>query len=171
MIPYGKQSISQQDIDSVIDVLKSDFLTQGPQVPLFESKIKAATHASHAIAVNSATSALHLACLSLGLNQGDLVWTTPISFVATANCALYCGAEVDFVDIDPTSFNLSAIELEKKLLYVKQHNLPLPKIVIPVHLCGQSCDMEKIHELSKVYGFSIIEDASHAIGGNTKTGL
>ena len=165
MIPYGKQSISQQDIDSVIEVLKSDFLTQGPQVPLFENKIKAATHASHAIAVNSATSALHLACLSLGLTQGDVVWTTPISFVATANCALYCGAEVDFVDIDPVSYNLSTSELEKKLINAKQHKLPLPKIVIPVHLCGQSCEMEKIHKLSKVYGFSIIEDASHAIGG------
>lgn len=165
MIPYGKQTISQQDIDSVIDVLKSDFLTQGPQVPLFENKISAVTQASHAVAVNSATSALHLACLSLGLSQEDLVWTTPVSFVASANCALYCGAEVDFVDIDPTSYNLSAIELEKKLCYAKQHNLPLPKIVIPVHLCGQACEMEKIHKLSKVYGFSIIEDASHAIGG------
>ncbi len=165
MIPYGKQAISQQDIDSVIEVLKSDFLTQGPQVPLFEDKIKSATQASYAVAVNSATSALHLACLALGLSKGDIVWTTPISFVATANCALYCDADIDFVDIDPESYNLSAIELEKKLLYVKQHNLPLPKIVIPVHLCGQSCDMKKIHQLSKVYGFSIIEDASHAIGG------
>ncbi|KGJ97011.1 UDP-4-amino-4,6-dideoxy-N-acetyl-beta-L-altrosamine transaminase [Colwellia psychrerythraea] len=165
MIPYGKQAISQQDIDSVIKVLKSDFLTQGPQVPLFEKKIKSATQANHAIAVNSATSALHLACLALGLSQGDVIWTTPISFVATANCALYCGADVDFVDIDPSTYNLSASELEKKLSYAQQHNLPLPTIVIPVHLCGQPCDMEKIHALSKTYGFSIIEDASHAIGG------
>ena len=165
MIPYGKQSISQQDIDSVIDVLKSDFLTQGPQVPLFESKIKEATQATFAIAVNSATSALHLACLALGVTKGDVVWTTPISFVATANCALYCGADVDFVDIDPVTYNLSVSELEKKLADAQQRNLPLPKIVIPVHLCGQPCDMDKIHALSKAYGFSIIEDASHAIGG------
>lgn len=168
MIPYGKQAISPQDIDSVIEVLKSDFLTQGPQVPLFEDKIKTATQASYAVAMNSATSALHLACLALGLTQGDIVWTTPISFVATANCALYCGADIDFVDIDPTSYNLSTIELEKKLFNAKQQNLPLPKIVIPVHLCGQSCDMEQIHKLSKVYGFSVIEDASHAIGGKYK---
>ncbi len=165
MIPYGRQAISQQDIDSVIDVLKSDFLTQGPQVPLFENEIKAATQVNHAVAVNSATSALHLACLALGLSKGDIVWTTPISFVATANCALYCGADVDFVDIDPATYNLSASELEKKLTYAQLHNLPLPKIVIPVHLCGQSCDMDKIHALSKIYDFSIIEDASHAIGG------
>ncbi|NQY86540.1 MAG: UDP-4-amino-4,6-dideoxy-N-acetyl-beta-L-altrosamine transaminase [Colwellia sp.] len=169
MIPYGKQAISQQDVDSVIDVLKSDFLTQGPQVPLFENKIKVATQADHAVAVNSATSALHLACLALGLSKGDLVWTTPISFVATANCALYCGAEVDFVDIDPATYNLSASELEKKLAFAQQHGLPLPKIVIPVHLCGQACDMDKIHMLSKAYGFSIIEDASHAIGGKYRS--
>jgi UDP-4-amino-4,6-dideoxy-N-acetyl-beta-L-altrosamine transaminase len=164
MIPYGKQAISQQDIDSVINVLKSDFLTQGPQVPLFESKIKEATQANHAVAVNSATSALHLACLALGLSKGDIVWTTPISFVATANCALYCGADVDFVDIDPCTYNLSADELETKLIDAKERNLRLPKIVIPVHLCGQPCEIDKIHALSKTYGFSIIEDASHAIG-------
>jgi UDP-4-amino-4,6-dideoxy-N-acetyl-beta-L-altrosamine transaminase len=164
MIPYGKQDISQQDIDAVVNVLKSDYLTQGPQVPLFESKIKTVTRAKHAVAVNSATSALHLACLALGLSQGEMVWTTPISFVATANCALYCGADIDFVDIDPVTYNLSASELEKKLIYAQQYNLPLPKIVIPVHLCGQPCDMAKIHALSKIYGFSIIEDASHGIG-------
>jgi len=157
MIPYGKQAISQQDIDSVITVLKSDFLTQGPQVPLFENRIKEATKAAHAVAVNSATSALHLACLALGLSKGDLVWTTPISFVATANCALYCGADVDFVDIDPCTYNLSANELEKKLINAQKSNLRLPKIVIPVHLCGQPCEMDKIHRLSKKYGFSIIE--------------
>jgi len=168
MIPYGKQAISQQDIDSVITVLKSDFLTQGPQVPLFENRIKEATKAAHAVAVNSATSALHLACLALGLSKGDLVWTTPISFVATANCALYCGADVDFVDIDPCTYNLSANELEKKLINAQKSNLRLPKIVIPVHLCGQPCEMDKIHRLSKKYGFSIIEDASHAIGSMYK---
>jgi len=168
MIPYGKQAISQQDIDAVIKVLESDFLTQGPQVPLFETEIKNVTQAKHAIAVNSATSALHLACLALGLSKGDVVWTTPNTFVATANCALYCGADVDFVDIDPDTYNLSANELEIKLIYAKKNNLPLPKVVIPVHLCGQPCDMKKIHALSKDYGFLIIEDASHAIGGKYK---
>jgi UDP-4-amino-4,6-dideoxy-N-acetyl-beta-L-altrosamine transaminase len=168
MLPYGKQDINQQDIDSVIDVLKSDFLTQGPQVPLFEEKIKKITHVQHAVAVNSATSALHVACLALGLAEGDIVWTTPISFVASANCALYCKAKVDFVDIDSSSYNLCAISLEKKLAHAQKHNLPLPKIVIPVHLSGQPCDMEKIHVLSQKYGFSIIEDASHAIGGKYK---
>ncbi|WP_085298126.1 UDP-4-amino-4,6-dideoxy-N-acetyl-beta-L-altrosamine transaminase [Cognaticolwellia mytili] len=169
MIPYGKQDISQHDIDAVVEVLKSDFLTQGPQVPLFESKIMATTKANHAIAVNSATSALHLACLALGLSKGDVVWTSPISFVASANCALYCGADVDFVDIDPDTYNLSTNALENKLTHAKQNNLPLPNIVIPVHLCGQPCDMDKIHELSKTYSFAIIEDASHAIGGKYKS--
>jgi UDP-4-amino-4,6-dideoxy-N-acetyl-beta-L-altrosamine transaminase len=169
VIPYGKQAITQQDIDAVVDVLKSDFLTQGPQVPLFENKIKEVSQAKFAIAVNSATSALHLACLALGVTKGDVVWTTPISFVASANCALYCGAEIDFVDIDPDTYNLSANELEKKLVSAQQRNLPLPKVVIPVHLCGQPCDMNKIHALSKIYGFSIIEDASHAIGAKYKS--
>lgn len=168
MIPYGKQEITQQDIESVVDVLKSDFLTQGPQVPLFEEKIKSAVHAEYAFAVNSATSALHIACLALGVGAGDVVWTTPITFVASANCALYCGADVDFVDIDPDTYNLSPRVLEQKLLHAKQHNLPLPKVVIPVHLCGQPCEMDKIHALSIDYGFSIIEDASHAIGGRYK---
>lgn len=168
MIPYGKQEITQQDIDAVVDVLKSDFLTQGPQVPLFEQSIKFAVDAEHALAVNSATSALHIACLALGVGKGDVVWTTPITFVASANCALYCGADVDFVDIDPLTYNLSAENLKKKLQHAKENNLPLPKVVIPVHLCGQPCEMDKIHALGQKYGFAIIEDASHAIGGKYK---
>ena len=164
MIPYGKQDINQHDIDAVIDVLKSDFLTQGPQVPLFEAAINRTVNSQYAVAVNSATSALHIACLALGVGKGDIVWTSPITFVASANCALYCGASVDFVDIDSETYNLSPIELEKKLIVAKQQN-KLPKVVIPVHLAGQSCDMQKIHQLSLEYGFSIIEDASHAIGG------
>ncbi len=168
MIPYGKQDITQQDIDAVVKVLKSDFLTQGPQVPLFEKSIKLAVDANFAIAVNSATSALHLACLALGVSQGDIVWTTPITFVASANCALYCGASIDFVDIDPYTYNLSADKLEEKLIFNKKHKLKLPKVLIPVHLAGQPCEMDKIHRLGKEYGFSIIEDASHAIGGKYK---
>jgi len=168
MIPYGKQEITQQDIDAVINVLKSDFLTQGPQVPLFEKAIKDAVNAEYALAVNSATSALHIACLALGVIKGDVIWTTPITFVASANCSLYCGADVDFVDIDPVTYNLSLDLLEQKLLHAKQNNLPLPKVVIPVHLCGQPCEMDKIHALSIEYGFAIIEDASHAIGGMYK---
>jgi len=165
MIPYGKQEIIQQDIDAVVDVLQSDFLTQGPQVPLFEKSIKDAVNADYVFAVNSATSALHIACLALGVGKGDVVWTTPITFVASANCALYCGADIDFVDIDPQTYNLSPELLEQKLKHAKQNSLPLPKVVIPVHLCGQPCEMEQIHQLSKEYGFNIIEDASHAIGG------
>lgn len=168
MIPYGRQEITQQDIDTVVDVLKSDFLTQGPQVPLFEKTIKGAVNVEYALAVNSATSALHIACLALGVKEGDTVWTTPITFVASANCALYCGAEVDFVDIDPTTYNLCADKLANKLQHAKAHNLSLPKVVIPVHLCGQPCEMDKIHQLSQEYGFAIIEDASHAIGGKYK---
>lgn len=164
MIPYGRQEINQQDIDSVVQVLQSDFLTQGPQVPLFEQAIKQAVNADHAIALTSATAGLHLACLALGVGPGDVVWTTPVTFVATANCALYCGANIDFVDIDADTYNLCASKLEQKLLHTRQNNLPLPKVVIPVHLSGQSCDMEKIHCLSLEYGFSIIEDAAHAIG-------
>jgi len=168
MIPYGRQEITQQDIDAVVDVLKSDFLTQGPQVPLFEKAIKEAVNAEYAFAVNSATSALHIACLALGVGKGDVVWTTPITFVASANCALYCGADVDFVDIDPETYNLSPELLEQKLLNAKKNDLPLPKVVIPVHLCGQPCEMDKIHALGQEYGFAIIEDASHAIGGKYK---
>ena len=168
MIPYGKQEIIQQDIDAVVDVLQSDFLTQGPKVPLFEKAIQDAVNADYVFAVNSATSALHIACLALGVGKGDVVWTTPITFVASANCALYCGADIDFVDIDSQTYNLSPELLEKKLKNAKLNNLPLPKVVIPVHLCGQPCEMEKIHSLSLEYSFSIIEDASHAIGGKYK---
>jgi UDP-4-amino-4,6-dideoxy-N-acetyl-beta-L-altrosamine transaminase len=168
MIPYGRQEITQQDIDAVVDVLKSDFLTQGPQVPLFEQSIKDAVNAEYVLAVNSATSALHIACLALGVSKGDVVWTTPITFVASANCALYCGADVDFVDIDAETYNLSPELLKQKLEHAKNNNLQLPKVVIPVHLCGQPCEMDKIHALSIEYGFSIIEDASHAIGGKYK---
>ncbi|WP_430442120.1 UDP-4-amino-4,6-dideoxy-N-acetyl-beta-L-altrosamine transaminase [Providencia huaxiensis] len=164
MIPYGKQEITQQDIDSVVDVLKSDFLTQGPQVPLFESKLIEHTNAKYALAVNSATSALHIACLAVGLGKGDWLWTSPITFVASSNCGLYCGAQVDFIDIDPKTYNLCPKKLEEKLIIAEQ-NGTLPKVVIPVHLCGQPCDMKAIHKLAQKYGFYIIEDASHAIGG------
>ena len=164
MIPYGRQDINQQDINAVVEVLKSDFLTQGPQVPAFEQAIIDACDAKYAVAVNSATSALHIACLALGLGNDDWLWTTPNTFVASANCALYCGAKVDFVDIDPRTYNLCAKQLEKKLIAAQKVG-KLPKIVIPVHFSGQSCDMQAIHELAKKYGFKIIEDASHAIGG------
>lgn len=164
MIPYGKQDISQQDIDSVVDVLRSDFLTQGPQVPAFEGAIKGYTGAKYALAVNSATSALHIACLALGLGKRDSLWTTPISFVASSNCALYCGADVDFVDIDPVTYNLCPLALEKKLQEAKQQNR-LPKVIVAVHLCGQSCDMRSIKRLADQYNIRVIEDASHAIGG------
>ncbi len=164
MIPYGKQDISQQDIDAVINVLKSDWLTQGPQVPLFEKALADKCQASFAIAANSATSALHIANLALGVGQGDIVWTSPITFVATANSALYCGAKVDFVDIDLNSGNMSVSALQVKLQWAKQHNC-LPKVVIPVHLAGQSCYMKAINQLANEYDFAIIEDASHAVGG------
>ncbi len=164
MIPYGRQEINQEDIDSIIKVLKSDFLTQGPTVENFESKVINNTNSKYAIALNSATSALHLSCLALGLKKGDWLWTSPISFVASANCGIYCGAFVDFVDIDPKTYNLSIRSLEAKLELAKKNN-SLPKIIIPVHLSGQSCEMKEIYELSKIYGFKIIEDASHAIGG------
>ena len=163
-IPYGKQNINQADIDSVVSVLQSDFLTQGPQVPLFEKSVTELVGAKHALAVNSATSALHIACLALDLGEGDILWTSPITFVASANCALYCGAEVDFVDIDPRTYNMSVDALRLKLEAAKLVN-KLPKIVVPVHLCGQSCDMQAIHMLAQEYDFKIIEDASHAIGG------
>ncbi|CDU10827.1 putative aminotransferase DegT family [Vibrio coralliirubri] len=164
VIPYGKQDISQQDIDSVVDVLKSDFLTQGPQVPAFEKTLTEHTGAQYALAVNSATSALHIACLALGLGEGDRLWTTPITFVASANCGLYCGAKVDFVDIDSATYNICPKKLEQKLIAAKT-NGTLPKVVIPVHLSGQPCDMKAIAKLSQEYGFKVIEDASHAIGG------
>jgi UDP-4-amino-4,6-dideoxy-N-acetyl-beta-L-altrosamine transaminase len=164
MIPYGRQEIIQADIDAVVDVLRSDFLTQGPMVPLFEQAVETHVGVGHAVAVNSATSALHIACLALGLGPGDLLWTSPITFVASANCGLYCGARVDFVDIDSRTYNLCPVALEKKLEKAERKGC-LPKIVVPVHLCGQSCDMAAIHALGNRYGFRIIEDASHAIGG------
>ena len=163
-IPYGKQNINQADVDAVVDVLKSDFLTQGPQVPAFEKSVAQLVGAQYALAVNSATSALHIACLALGLGKGDVLWTSPITFVASSNCALYCGADVDFVDIDSQTYNMSISALKLKLEQAKKDN-KLPKIVVPVHLCGQPCDMAKIYALSQEYGFKIIEDASHAIGG------
>ncbi|WP_044410322.1 UDP-4-amino-4,6-dideoxy-N-acetyl-beta-L-altrosamine transaminase [Thiomicrospira microaerophila] len=164
MIPYGKQAINQADIDAVVEVLQSDYLTQGPKVPAFERAVAGYCGVEYAIAVNSATSALHMACLALGLGKGDWLWTSPNTFVASANCARYCGASVDFVDIDPRTYNLCADQLEAKLIQAKADN-KLPKIVIPVHFAGQSCDMKRIHQLSQIYGFKIIEDASHAIGG------
>ncbi|ATG91332.1 UDP-4-amino-4,6-dideoxy-N-acetyl-beta-L-altrosamine transaminase [Methylomonas koyamae] len=163
-IPYGRQDIGAADIQAVIDVLQSDFLTQGPAVPAFETAVANYCGARHAFAANSATSALHIACLALGVGPGDLVWTSPITFVASANCALYCGATVDFVDIDPRTYNLSVTALAEKLQAAERSGR-LPKVVIPVHLCGQSCEMAAIHALSQQYGFKIIEDASHAIGG------
>lgn len=166
-IPYGRQDISQADIDAVVAVLKSDFLTQGPVVNLFEEAVSEYCGAQYAVAVNSATSALHIACLSLGVGKGDWVWTTPITFVASANCAVYCGANVDFVDIDFQTYTMSVSQLAEKLKIAKENNC-LPKVVIPVHLCGQSCDMEGIALLAKEYGFKVIEDASHAIGGKYK---
>jgi len=164
MIPYGRQDISEDDIQSVVDVLRSDYLTQGPVVPAFEKAVASYCGAAHAIAVNSATSALHIACLTLGVGPGDWVWTSPITFVASANCALYCGAQVDFIDIDPRTYNVSPEALAQKLGKAERAGR-LPKVVIPVHLCGQPCDMQAIHDLSQRYGFKIIEDASHAIGG------
>lgn len=164
MIPYGRQDITQTDIDAVVGVLQSDFLTQGPMVPRFEQSVAQHVGATHALAVNSATSALHIACLALGLGPGDRLWTTPITFVASANCALYCGADVDFVDIDPHTYNLCPQALALKLEQAEREGI-LPKVVVPVHLCGQPCDMQAIHALSQRYGFKIIEDASHAIGG------
>lgn len=164
-IPYGRQSISEEDIAAVERVLRSDWLTQGPAVPAFEEALARHVGAAHAVAVNSATSALHLACLALGVGPGDVVWTSPISFVASSNCALYCGAEVDFVDIDPRSYNLSIPALQTKLELARSQGL-LPKVVIPVHLAGQSCDMAALHALSQTYGFRLIEDASHAVGAS-----
>jgi len=164
MIPYGRQDISETDIQAVVDVLRSDFLTQGPTIPTFEKAVSDYCGVNHAVAVNSATSALHLACLSLGVGKDDIVWTSPITFVASANCALYCGADVDFVDIDPRSYNLSTQCLEEKLVRAENAGR-LPKVVIPVHLSGQPCDMAGIHALSQRFGFRTIEDASHAIGG------
>ena len=164
MIPYGRQDITQDDIDSVVDVLKSAFLTQGPAVPRFEKAVSDYCSVDYAVAVNSATSALHIACLALGLGQGDWLWTSPNTFVASANCGLYCGAHVDFVDIDPRTYNMS-VELLQSKLQIAESEGRLPKVVIPVHFAGQSCDMKSIRKLADKYGFKIIEDASHAIGG------
>ncbi len=163
MIPYGRQTISEADIESVVQVLRSDFLTQGPQVPAFEAAVARHVGAPHAIAVNSATSALHIACLALDLGPGDWLWTSPNSFVASANCGVYCGAQVDFVDIDPKTYNMSPQVLADKLAQAKREGR-LPKVVIPVHFAGQSCDMAAISTLANEYGFRVIEDASHAIG-------
>lgn len=167
MIPYGRQNIDQSDIDAVVSVLHSNYLTQGPVVPVFEKAISNYCGAKYAVAVNSATSALHIACLALGVGKSDIVWVTPTSFVASANCAIYCGATVDFVDIDPRTYNLCAVRLAEKLELASKLG-KLPKVLIPVHLCGQPCDMLAIYELSQQYGFKIIEDASHAIGSRYK---
>ena len=164
MIPYGRQDISEADIEAVVAVLRSDFLTQGPVVPAFEHAVADHCGAKYAVAVNSATSALHIACAALGVTKGDSVWTSPITFVASTNCALYCGATVDFVDIDPRTYNLSVECLAEKLKRAATQG-KLPKVVIAVHLSGQPCDMAGIRALSEQYGFKVIEDASHAIGG------
>lgn len=167
IIPYGRQDITQADIDAVVAVLQSDYLTQGPAVPRFEQTVATHVGGKHALAVNSATSALHIACLALGVGPGDWLWTTPVTFVASANCALYCGAQVDFVDIDPRTYNLCPQALGAKLVAAEKAGT-LPKVLVAVHLCGQPCDMSAIHALSQKYGFKIIEDASHAIGGKYK---
>lgn len=167
MIPYGRQDITEADIDAVLMVLRSDYLTQGPMVPRFEQAVSACCGANSAVAVNSATSALHVACLALGLGPGDRLWTSPITFVATANCARYCGAQVDFVDVDPRTYNMCAGALAKKLAEAEKAGR-LPKILAPVHFAGQSCDMETIGALAKAYGVRVVEDASHAIGGKFK---
>lgn len=165
MIPYGKQNISEDDIEAVVEVLRSDFITQGPVLPRFEKAIARHVGAAHCVAVNSATSALHIGLLSLGVGPGDLVWTSPITFVASANAALYCGAEVDFVDICPDTFNLNMNALAEKLARAEAEGR-LPKVVMPVHLTGRSCDMKALDALRKTYGFKVIEDASHAIGAD-----
>lgn len=164
MIPYGRQDIRQEDIDAVVEVLRSDFLTQGPRVPAFEAAVAERVGAAHGVATNSATSALHVACLALGVGPGDLVWTSANTFLASANCARYCGADVDFVDIDPRTWNLSVDALRAKLEEAERAGR-LPKVVIPVHLCGQACELAPIAELAQRYGFRVLEDASHAIGG------
>ena len=163
MIPYGRQHLDESDIKAVLDTLKSDWLTQGPAIPKFESAFADYCNASYAVAVNSATSALHIACLALGVGPGDCVWTSPNSFVASSNCALYCGAGIDFVDIDLQTGNMCVDALKHKLENAEANNC-LPKVVIPVHFAGQPCDMAQIRALSKRYGFFVIEDASHAVG-------
>lgn len=163
MIPYGHQQVVQEDIDAVVEVLRSEFLTQGPTIPRFEAAVAAAVAVRHAVAVNSATSALHVACMALGLGAGDRLWTVPNTFVASANCARYCGAEVDFVDIDAATWNLSVPALAEKLAVAQQAGA-LPKVVVPVHFGGQPTEQEAIFELAQRYGFRVLEDASHSIG-------
>lgn len=164
MIPYGRQNISEADIQAVVDVLKSDFITQGPAIERFEQAVAGYCGTKYAVTVSSATAALHIACLAAGLQTGDTLWTSPVTFVASANCGRYCGADVDFVDIDPKTYNLSVSELERRLKTAKTSGR-LPRVVVPVHLAGQSCEMAAIKTLSEKYGFTVIEDASHAIGG------
>jgi UDP-4-amino-4,6-dideoxy-N-acetyl-beta-L-altrosamine transaminase len=163
MIPYGRQDVTEDDIAEVVRILRSDWLTQGPAVPQFEAHVARYCGAPHAVALNSATSALHVACLALGLGRGDWLWTVPNTFVASANCGRYCGASVDFVDIDPRTYNLSVAALEAKLAAAARESR-LPKVLVPVHFGGQSCDMEAIGALAQRYGFHVIEDASHAVG-------
>ena len=165
MIPYGRQSIIQEDVDAVVEVLKSDFLTQGPVVPKFEQAVATKCKAKFAVSVNSGTSALHVACLALGLGKGDILWTVPNTFVASANCGRYCGADVDFVDIDPQTWNMSVSELRNKLLEARQAG-KLPKVVVPVHFAGQPTEQEHIWELSQEFGFKVLEDASHSLGAS-----
>jgi UDP-4-amino-4,6-dideoxy-N-acetyl-beta-L-altrosamine transaminase len=168
LIPYGRQSISEADIEAVVEVLKSDFLTQGPVVPAFEHAVASLSGSTYGVAANSATSALHLACLALGVGPGDSVWTSPLTFVASSNAALYCGAEVDFVDVDERTYNMCPVRLGKKLARAAEAST-LPKAIIPVHLAGQSCDMATIHAAASRHGVRIIEDASHAIGGGYRS--
>ena len=166
MIYYGKQDVNNEDISAVEEVLRSDFLTQGPAIERFERRVAEYCGAKYAVAVTNATSALHIGCKALGLTDGGLLWTSPITFVASANCGRYCGADADFVDIDERTYNMSVDALEAKLKSTER----IPNVVVPVHLAGQSCDMERIHELSKRYGFSVMEDASHAVGADYKGG-
>lgn len=166
-IPYGRQNISEEDIQEVLSVLRSDWLTQGPMIERFEKAVAGYCGAGYAVAVANGTAALHLACLASGLSSGDFLWTSPITFVASANCAIYCGARPDFVDIDPSTYNMSVAELSRRLEKAEHHG-NLPKVVIPVHFAGLSCDMEQIHRLSKIYHFTVIEDACHALGGDYK---
>jgi UDP-4-amino-4,6-dideoxy-N-acetyl-beta-L-altrosamine transaminase len=167
-IPYGRQEISDADVAAVAEVLKSDWITQGPAIEKFEHSVAQYCGAKYSVAVSSGTAALHIACLAAGLDAGDYLWTTPNTFVASANCAIYCGAQVDFVDIDPRTYNMSPERLAEKLHRASTDDRLLPKVVIPVHFSGQSCAMERIHQLASEYGFVVIEDASHAIGGDYK---
>jgi UDP-4-amino-4,6-dideoxy-N-acetyl-beta-L-altrosamine transaminase len=165
MIPYGRQDVTEADIEAVVHVLRSDFLTQGPVVPRFEQAVAAMVGVTHAVALNSATSALHVACAAFGLGPGDWLWTVPNTFVASANCALYCGARVDFVDIDPVTWNMSTVRLRDKLVAAKAAG-QLPKVVVPVHFSGQPTEQERVWELAQEFGFKVLEDASHAIGAS-----